>query len=178
MDQEQKPTSASENSALLEQRGPIHLIGITARTSLNKELNATTAIIGKTVQDYFVQGIPTIIPNPINPAVTFCVYTDYESDYRGEYTYFIGTEVLENALNSLPEGTQALTIPTQKYYKITTPQGPMPQVCIEGWQEIWTQEQEGALQGNRAYKADFELYDHRASNPLATILDIYVGIKA
>lgn len=155
----------------------LHLVGITARTNLQKELNPLTAVIGKTVQTYFEKAIANTLSRRIHPGVTFCVYTDYESDYRGDYTYFIGEEVEKDSLLSIPTGCQALTIPAQDYTQITTPEGPMPKVCIDGWYHLWQKEEQGLLGGNRAYIADFEVYDHRAKDPAHTILDIYVGIK-
>lgn len=58
----------------------------------------------------------------------------------------------------------------------TSNPGPMPAVCIDLWQKIWTLNP-AQLGGERQYLADFELYDKRASDPQNTVLDIYIGIK-
>ncbi len=151
----------------------IHLVGITARTNLMNEMNPLTAKIGLTAQDYLHKNYAEKIQNRKKPGTTYSVYTDYASDYRGDYTYFIGEEVTE--LKELPEGMTAITIPAQHYLKYTTFPGPMPQVCINAWQHIWlTQQEENA---ERLYEADFEIYDERAADPFLTVLDIYVGVK-
>lgn len=33
------------------------------------------------------------------------------------------------------------------------------------------------LGGQRAYKADFEVYDQRAADPNSAVLDIYIGLS-
>lgn len=56
------------------------------------------------------------------------------------------------------------------------PSGKMPEVVITAWQQIWEMTPED-FGGNRAYQADFELYDQRASDLANTSLDIYIGVK-
>lgn len=150
------------------------LIGITVRTSNAAEFNPETAKIGATVHKYLSEAIYNKIPSPTKPGTTLCVYTEYESNHDGDFTYFIGQEVKENT--TPPKGFAAITVPAQKYAKFTTDAGVMPQVCINGWLEIWKMDSE-KLGGKRQYLADFEVYDHRAQEPENTILDIYIGIK-
>ena len=114
------------------------------------------------------------IPNRKNPGTTYCVYTDYESDFTGDYTYFIGEEVKVGG-DSM-EGFSSIIIPAQNYAKFTSRPGIMPEVCIDMWQNIWKMKS-GELGGKRAYLADFEVYDKRALDPSKTVLDIYVGVK-
>ena len=52
-----------------------------------------------------------------NPGTTFCAYTDYESDYTGEYTFYIGEEV--SSMDGIPEGLDSHIIPPQTYIKFT-----------------------------------------------------------
>jgi len=151
----------------------IMLIGITARTSNISEMDQSTAKIGTTVQQYFHNELSTKIPHRINPNTTYCVYTDYESDFNGNYTYFIGEEV--DSLDDLPEGFVALTIPLQNYTKFTNGPGPMPEVCIDIWKNVWADRE---LDTKRNYIADFEIYDERASDHSKVVLDIYIGIKS
>ncbi len=52
----------------------------------------------------------------------------------------------------------------------------MPEVVIQAWHEI--RKSNSTDRGaEREYLADFELYDGRALDPLATVVDIYIGIK-
>ena len=152
----------------------IRLVGITIRTNNANEMNPETGKIGPTVQKYFKHGLAEKIINRKNPGTTFCVYTNYESDVTGEYTYFVGEEV--TAFGSMAEGLETLTIPTQNYAKFTNEPGPMPSVCIGMWQNIWAMKSSD-LGGDRAYIADFEVYDNRSIDKNNTILDIYIGIK-
>jgi predicted transcriptional regulator YdeE len=157
-----------------EQLPAIQLIGITTRTNNRQEMDPTTAKIGKTVQHYMEAGLADTIPARVKPCTTFCVYTDYESDYTGDYTYFIGEMV--SSLDKVPEGLKPLTIAAHAYTKFTTAPGPMPNVCIQAWQTIWQMTPE-QLGGKRSYVADFEIYDERAADFEKTVLDIYIGIN-
>lgn len=153
----------------------IKLIGITTRTN-NKHLFETdpsTNKVAQTVQKYFHGAMPDKIPQRKTPNVTYCVYTDYESDHNGDFTYFIGEEV--DSFEHMPEGFTALTIPSQTYAKFTNGPGPMPMVCIDMWQKIWAMDKT-ELGGIRGYRADFELYDERASDHNNVTLDIFIGV--
>ncbi len=126
------------------------------------------------VMKYFHEGLSQQIPNRLNPGKTFCVYTEYESDFKGAYKYFIGEEV--SSFENVPEGFSTHTIPAQKYAKFTTDPGPMPATVIDAWKEIWqtSEEQFGAP---REYHSDFEVYDERAADHTNVIVDLFIGIK-
>lgn len=152
----------------------IKLLGILCRTNNTAEINISSAKIAPTIQKYFRQAVGEEIPNRKNPGTTYCVYTDYESDFTGDYTYFIGEEVKVGG-DSM-EGFSSIIIPAQNYAKFTSKPGIMLEVCIDMWQNIWKMKS-GELGGKRAYLADFEVYDKRALDPSKTVLDIYVGVK-
>jgi predicted transcriptional regulator YdeE len=152
----------------------IKLIGLTARTNNKNEMNPETAKIGGLVGRFWTQNIVDQISNRKNPGVTLSVYTEYDSNEHGDYTFFIGEEV--SSFENLPSGLHQLTIPAAKYQKFTTSSGKMPAVVINAWQAIWKMTPND-FGGDRAYIADFEVYDQRAMDPDNTILDIYIGIK-
>lgn len=154
----------------------IKLVGIKCRTNNDHifETNPSTNKIAATAQKYFHNELAKKIPDKINPGVTYCVYTEYESDFRGDYTYFIGEEV--NSTNNLPEDYATITIPVQNYSKFTNEPGAMPDVCVDMWKTIWKMGSK-ELGGERLYLADFEIYDERALDHNKVVLDIYVGIK-
>jgi predicted transcriptional regulator YdeE len=154
------------------ERPEIKLVGISMRTSYSQEVNKMTGCIFPCVQRYFHEKLYDKIPHRTNPGTTLCVYTDYESDYTGAYTYFIGEEVDRF---SLPEGLHSLIIPSQPYVKYTTQPAPMPDVIINAWMHVWASDIERS--GKRRYAADFEVYDERASDHQNIVLDIYVGLK-
>jgi len=152
----------------------IKLVGLSVRTNNKNETNPQTAHIGKLVGQYWNQEIASQISHKKNPGVTLSVYTDYASDEHGDYTYFIGEEVDSFEKNSSELTT--CTIPAATYQKCTTPAGKMPEVVIQAWQKIWQMTPDD-LGSERAYQADFEVYDQRAADPNNTIVDIYIGIK-
>lgn len=152
----------------------VKLVGITARTSNTQEMNPKTSKIGTTMQKFFTSGMQAQIMERKNPGTVFAVYTNYESDEHGQYTYFLGEEV--SGFENVPQGFEKLTIPAQTYVKFTSSSGKMPAVCIDMWQNIWKMNA-ADLGGMRAYIADFEVYDQRSQNPEQAVLDIYIGIQ-
>lgn len=154
----------------------LKLVGITTRTNNAKifEREPSTNQIAATVQKYFHNKLAEKINHRKTPGSTFCVYTNYESDVNGDYTYFIGEEVTE--FDSIQKEFETLIIPPQSYAKFTCQPGPMPMVCINMWQNIWKM-QPSDLGGERAYIADFEVYDERSNDHNNVILDIYIGIR-
>lgn len=158
----------------LTSKPEIKLIGLSARTNNKNEFNPETSKIGKLAGQFWGQNLAAQIPQRKNPGVTLAVYTEYASDEHGDYTYFIGEEV--NSFDNLPQGLEKLTIPAAKYQKLTTPSGKMPQVVIQAWQDIWKMSAKD-FGGARAYQADFEVFDQRASDPANASVDIYIGLK-
>lgn len=153
----------------------IRLVGISVRTSYQQELDKMQGLIFPCVRQYFHGALFQKISHRAKPGTTFCVYTDYEGDHKGAYTYFIGEEVTSYD-NLIPEGFHRLTIPPQTYAKFTTKPAPMPDVIVNAWEEIWKMSPK-ELGGKRHYQTDFEIYDERASDHQKIILDVYVGIK-
>ncbi len=152
----------------------IKLVGVSVRTSNQLEFNPVTSQISMTIEEFFSRNLDSI-PNRVDTDTTFCVYTEYESDFNGPYTYFVGQEV--ESFDGSPEEFVRLVIPSQTYAKFTNGPGVMPTVCIEAWQEIWTMDQDN-LGGTRRYAADFEVYDERAIDSSNTTVDIYIGINS
>lgn len=157
-------------------RPEIHLVGIGLRTSYTQEVDKMQGKIWPCIQRYFQEALFEKIPHRKKPGTTFCVYTEYESDYRGAYTYFVGEEV-EPMNQAVPDGLQTLIIPEQKYAKFTTGPDAMPDVIINAWGKIWAMP-EDEMGGKRVYHTDYEVYDERASDHEKIVLDIYVGIQS
>jgi len=152
----------------------IKLVGIKCRTNNLSEHDPTNAKIGATIQKYFQTSVAEKIANRLNPHTTYCVYSEYDSDHNGDYTYFVGEEVA--ASSDIPQGMFELIIPSQHYIKFTNGPGVMPDVCISLWQKIWSMTAKD-FGGARSYLADFEIYDFRAADPNNTVLDVYVGVR-
>lgn len=150
------------------------IVGFEIRTSNAKEFDDAVAKIGAMVQRYHQDQLATQISKRANPGVTFCIYTDYESDHHGDYIFMIGEEVKD--FENLPDGARALTLPSAKYQKFTTEIGKMPEVLISAWQRIW-QMPEKELGGKRAYTIDFEVHDERVHDQNHASIDIYIALK-
>lgn len=149
------------------------LVGLVVHTSYQQELTHQTSNIAVLVERYQQEGIPGMIPHRKNPGVTISAYTEYETDYRGNYVFFIGEEV--SAFDSLPHGLSPLIIPEGIYTKFTTHPGAIPGIIIDAWQKIW-QMSDAELGGKRHYHTDFQVCDERAKDEAHAIMDIYVGI--
>lgn len=158
----------------LSSQPEIKLIGLSVRTNNKNEMNPQTARIGALFSQYLSRNITAQIPGRSRPGVTFSVYTDYAADENGDYTYFVGEAV--NSLYNIPTELQQLLIPAARYQKFTTPSGSIPEVVITAWQQIWNMTAQD-FEGDRAYIADFEVYDQRAANPANAVADIYIGLK-
>jgi predicted transcriptional regulator YdeE len=161
--------------AILISKPQIKLVGVSVKTSYKQELDKMESAIFPCVKRYFHEKLADKILHRIKPGTTFCVYTDYESDYKGSYTYFIGEEVLLFD-DQLSTEFQTLLIPMQQYAKFTTAPAPMPDVIVNAWNYIWKMSA-SELGGERQYNVDFEIYDERATDRQNIVLDIYVGIK-
>jgi predicted transcriptional regulator YdeE len=157
------------------QRPEITLVGLTERTNNKSEMNPETSKIGALASLYWSNQAASGIQHRSKPGITYAVYTDFESDEHGDYTYFIG-EAVESLQDQDLEGLKTITIPASNYTKFTTEPGKMPEVVISAWQEIWAMS-ENDFGGKRKYKADFEIYDERTLDPNNTVIDIYIGIE-
>jgi len=153
----------------------ITLVGLTARTNNKDEMNPATSKIAKLTSLYWGNQLANNIKHRSKPNVTYSVYTEFESDENGEYTYFVG-EAVDSLQDQDLENFTTITIPASKYTKFTTEAGKMPDNIITAWQEIWAM-QENDFGGKRKYIADFEIYDERAANPENAVADIYIGIN-
>ncbi|HJN37551.1 MAG TPA: GyrI-like domain-containing protein [Gammaproteobacteria bacterium] len=151
------------------------LVGITVRTNNNDEMDPGRAKIGMLVSNYFNEQMANQIQHRLNPGKTFAVYCEFEQQDQGEYTYLIGEEVVAGTTQQV-DCFKTMSIESSRYQKFTSKSGPMPDIVIQSWQEIW---QMGAADfvGKRQFKADFEVYDHRAANPEKAVIDLYIGIE-
>jgi predicted transcriptional regulator YdeE len=160
---------------IIEELPEIKLVGITARTSNALEFDPKAAQIGKTMQRFFTENLQEKIQHRKNPNKVFAVYTNYESNENGSYTYFLGQEV--TAFGNQSDIFQTLVIPNQTYTKFTSNPGKIPKVVINMWQNIW-QMKEADFEGKRSYISDFEVYDERSTDLNSAIVDVFVGIKS
>ncbi|UUZ81336.1 GyrI-like domain-containing protein [Paenibacillus sp. P26] len=109
------------------------------------------------------------VPNKANANV-LALYTDYESDEKGSYTFALGAGVTE--AGEIPDGMKIFTIPESDYVVFTTRRGPVHEIVVEAWQHIW----EWSRTNRRAFLTDFELYDERCADPANSQVDIYISV--
>lgn len=156
-------------------RPEIKLVGLKVRTNNSIEMgDFMKGKIFPCVRRYFQEELFSKIQHRKNPGTTFCAYTDYESDYNGDYTYLIGEEVLSH--HDIPDGFEKLIIPSQVYAKFTAGPGSMPTVLRDAWKEIHGLSV-ADFGGPRRYHTDFEIYDERAKDHDQIIFDIFIGVK-
>jgi predicted transcriptional regulator YdeE len=154
------------------QKEAFTVVGIAARTSNAKEGTAE-GVIAKQWQRLMKEGLLAEIPNKADGNIV-ALYTEYASDKDGEYTYVLGARVT-NA-ESIPAGMVVKKVSAGRYAVFTSEKGGVQKVVVEMWQRVWSTPK-SALGGDRAYKADFEVYDQRAQNPADAVVDLYVGVR-
>jgi len=149
------------------------VIGIAGRTSNEKEMSGEPAVIGPFWRRFMSESLLAQIPNRADQSIV-AVYTDYASDKDGEYAFVLGARVMSDA--TVPAGMVVKKIPAGRYALFTSEKGPGVKVVPELWMNIY-QTPRAAMGGERAYDADFEIYDQRAANPENLVMDAYIGIK-
>ncbi len=147
----------------------ILLVGMEIRTNNEDEMNGRGKI-ANLGQRFYREGLPKIEIH-VQDSI-FAVYTDYELDETGWYTYFIGVKV--SSLAEIPPGMKSKRIPLATYAKISTSMGKLPDVVIRKWQNIWADD---SLKKKRAYTADLEIYDLSRDGAEQTEVVIYLAIK-
>ena len=162
---------ADTNPRTVQQDG-FTVVGIAVRTS-NAEQMTPARPIGKQWERLFKEGVLPAIPNKADGNIV-ALYTEYASDKDGFYTYVLGARVTK--VESVPAGMVAKNVPAGRYAVFTSERGPVQKVVVEMWQRVWATPK-SALGGDRAYKADFEVYDQRAQNPADSVVDLYIGIR-
>ena len=159
------------NPKAVQQEG-FTVVGIAVRTS-NAEQMTPERPIGKQWERLFKEGVLAAIPNKADGNIV-ALYTEYASDKDGEYTYVLGARVTK--LESVPAGMVAKNVPAGRYAVFTSEKGPVQTVVVEMWRRVWATPK-SELGGNRAYKADFEVYDQRAQNPADSVVDLYIAVR-
>jgi len=167
------PTVEAAMEPRVVEQPEFSVIGIQVRTSNAKEVTGGGAI-PKQWERFFKDGIADKIPNKVDSTV-YAVYTNYASDYNGEYDFIIGMKV--SSVSDVPPGMVAKKVPKGRYAIVTSAKGPVAQIVPQAWQLVYSLDDNKQLGGARAYKADFELYDQRSQDPHDSQVDLYIGLK-
>ena len=150
----------------------ITIVGISARTNNADEMSGK-GVIGAMWGKFFQQGILQKIPDRADSNI-IALYTDYESDHTGAYTFVLGARV--NSAAHIPEGMVAKTVPAGKYTSFLSEKGEVSSVVPQAWQQIW-KASHNELGGKRAFTADYEIYDERSHDPHSGQVEIVIGVK-
>ena len=143
------------------------IIGIETRTT--NQNGQAMKDIGGLWNQFYSENIQSKILNAVNSNV-YAIYTDYESDYTGEYTTLLGLEV--SLLDEIPSGLVGREFPKQNFKRFLA-KGAMPQAVAEAWQKIWEQDKEL----NRLYQYDYELYTEKSQQGDLSEVEIFIGVK-
>ena len=119
-------------------------------------------------QEFLAQNMASKITNRSKTPAMFAVYSEYESDWTGEYAYMIGSEVTK--ADTIPEGLAVTRIPAQTY-AVFTAAGPMPDAILAVWMSVW------GTNLPRTYTCDFEQYDARFTRPENKEIDVYIAVN-
>jgi predicted transcriptional regulator YdeE len=165
---EEKSLSQSIPVRKITQMRAFHFIGKPVTTTNEAEMNGE-GVIPAQWESFYKDRTLEKIPNKKNANI-LAIYTDYESDETGSYTFAIGTEVTN--LDDVSNGMKSYTIPECKYMVFTTRKGPIHEIVVEAWQSIW----EWSKTNKRAFLTDFEWYDERCADPENSQVDIYISV--
>jgi predicted transcriptional regulator YdeE len=115
------------------QQDAFDVIGIQVRTNNAKEA-AGDGALPKLWQRLFSEGILNQIPDKADQSI-MVVYTNYASDWNGDYDYTLGAKVKSGT--KAPEGMVSVTVPAGKYLEFESARGPGQTVVGEVRKQIW-----------------------------------------
>lgn len=145
---------------------PFNIIGIAIRTTNENDQAAgeIASLWGRFLNDNILKAIPNKVNNTV-----YSLYTDYEGDHTQPYTAILGCAV--SSLDDIPEGMEGKSIAGGNYVKISA-QGDLTKgLIVAEWTKIW----EMGL--NRAFTADFEVFDESEKNPMDVRVDFLVAVN-
>lgn len=153
------------------EQSAFEVVGIEVRTNNSQESTGDGAI-AKQWQRLFMENVLSRIPDRIDQSIV-AVYTNYASDWNGDYTYILGARVLPGT--KPPDGMVSQNVPAGRYVEFISARGPSPQVVPDMWKQVWMHFQ---VPGNppRAYGADYEVYDDMA-DPNNVQVKLFIGVK-
>jgi len=143
------------------------LTGLTLKTKTSNANNQSAIDCGTLWQQFEKGNYADKIPGKSDNDI-IAVYHSYEGDHTQPYSYFIGCRVAP--ASEVPDGMDSLTIEKASYQQFIA-KGKMPDCVADAWRQIWQTDI------NRAYTADFEVYDERSKDWNNAVVDIFIGVK-
>jgi len=150
---------------IIKEVKPFILLGLSIKTT--NEDGRSSIDCGNLWHKFELENYADKIPGKLNDEVV-AVYYDYEGDHNKPFSYFIGCSVKQHV--EVPVELKSCLV-RGGTYQIFKASGKMPDCVANCWKEIWNSSI------NRAYEADFEVYDERSKNWNNAEVDIYISIK-
>jgi len=129
-------------------------VGLATRTTNAAESSPSTAKIpllwGRFTIEHWSERLEEV--GAFGPSLA--VYSAYESDVSGSYQLLVGRQVRDSRPMSPPLQVVAAA---QGSYLVFQCSGPIPQVVIDGWRDVWEYFARDDAPA-RAYTFDFEVY--------------------
>jgi predicted transcriptional regulator YdeE len=150
----------------IDQAEDLVIIGLSTRTS-----PATAATAIPALWQRFLANPPGPAEGrPANDGAVYAVYSDYQSDFQGEYTLTLGVAVEADA--PVPDDLRRVRVPRGRYACFHA-QGDPREVIWRTWSFI---NQEWEQRAGRRYIADVERYDSQTLGERDVSGDILVGL--
>ena len=144
------------------------IIGISVRTT--NQNNQSAQDIGNLWGQFYADKLFDKIPNKLSNDI-YSIYTDYKSDFTGDYTTIVGLKV--NSLDTIPEGLIGRQFPAGNFVQFIA-KGQTPKAVLDTWTSIWEQDKEL----NRKYSYDFEVYGVKSQRGENSEVEIYIATKS
>ncbi|TGK17660.1 GyrI-like domain-containing protein [Leptospira kmetyi] len=141
-----------------------NLIGVGSRTKNADEMGADGKI-PKVWGKFFQEVLPKV--QNAGDSI-YAVYSNYESDENGEYSYFIGIPSDEKG------SFETFQLPEGNYLELNTASGKSPDIVIQLWQEVWANQD---LKNKRAFAVDYEIYPMDFTATPETQVKLYLSEK-
>ena len=144
---------------------PVHVpafevAGISVRTCNSDELDPAAARIGGLWDRFFSQSWERNLPAAGQDGRIFGVYSAYESNADGAFDVTAGVAAAPPAGNggvgNMPDAVRVIPIQAGSYL-VFSGEGPMPQMVIDTWDQIWRYFADNP-QVQRRFGTDFEAY--------------------
>jgi len=165
--------TGQEAKARIVHQDEVLVVGIDARTSGENEMSGE-GVIPDLWQRFFQEHVLDKISDKVDQSI-YALYTEFSRDRMGAYTVVLGAKVKDKT--HVPKGLVLKVIPAGTYAVLTSEKGPAASVIPAAWLKIAALEDKDELGGKRAYKTDFEVYEH-FTDPQNVQADLFVGLKA
>ncbi|RYY58882.1 MAG: AraC family transcriptional regulator [Chitinophagaceae bacterium] len=119
---------------------------------------------------FWSEGILNQLADRVNDAI-YSVYTNYQSDHTGEYDVILGCRA--NAASGSSAGMlRSVRIEAGPFEQFTAEGDLMQGIVFNEWVKVWN------ARLDRAFTADFEVYDERATDSANAVVDLFIAVRS